>query len=502
MMANEVTALLVRLSIAATLAVLLVGLLRAPARRVVGSEAAFWLWLLVPAGVIGALLPRVTPSSAAADVLVRLPPIRMIEVPVHFTPTMAAANYVLFATLLWLAGIGVSLVYFIYCQQVLKRSLGVLQPGPEGTYWSMEARQPMLIGAWHSKIVLPGDFESRYSKSERTLVLAHERVHIERRDALTNCLAVALVCLFWFNPFMHWARSRFRFDQEVACDAAVLRHLKVSRRHYARALAKSELTTATAIGFGGPRSHPLIRRVAILKRATPGRARRLTGYIAALALTLSGTYAVWAAQPDLHAPSIEAESRISINVRWSIDGAKELSIGVPLHSGVGFYILASPVSSGVQYQLACTPSLDASDPGHLGSPDIFMGCEISRDGRVLATPSVDFHVGESATIRMADPERNTSGRIELGASDSSNPGRLTFNFNNADIGQVLAAVALATHKNFVVDPRVHAQVTMYSATPQTPEEFYQAFLNILRENRLVAASRGDFIQITPEANVQ
>jgi beta-lactamase regulating signal transducer with metallopeptidase domain len=508
MMANDVLALLVRVSIAATLALLFISLLRAPARRLVGSEAAFWLWLLVPASLTAPLLPRLTSSAATTDALVSFPPIRVIEVPAHFAPTIAHSHYALLATLVWLAGVTFAVVYFAYCQQALKRSLGALQPGPEGTYRSMNAKQPMLLGAWHSRIVLPSDFEIRYSKSERSLILAHERVHIERNDALTNCIAVLVVCLFWFNPLIHWARNRFRFDQEVACDAAVLRQLKVSRRHYARALAKSELTTSAAIGFGWPRRHPLIERIGILKRTTTSRTRRLVGYSSAVVLMLSGTYVVWAAQPDLHAPTIETEARISINVRWFIDGAEVLTVGhgsafpdMTLHPGVGFSLSASPWSSSLRYLLKCLPSLDTSGPGGPGSPDIVMKCEIGREGRVFATPTVDFHIGESATIQMTDPERKDFGRIEIGATDSSHPEKLTINFQDAGIEQVIAAVQLATHKTFVIDPRVQFQVTMHPATPLSPDQFYQAFLGILRENHFVAESRGDFIQVMPEVNV-
>jgi len=39
---------------------------------------------------------------------------------------------------------------------------------------------------------------------------------------------------------------------------------------------------------------------------------------------------------------------------------------------------------------------------------------------------------------------------------------------------------MATARNFIVDPRVRAQVTMLSSTPMTPDQFYQAFLAILQ----------------------
>src|ERR1700675_407987 len=51
--------------------------------------------------------------------------------------------------------------------------------------------------------------------------------------------------------------------------------------------------------------------------------------------------------------------------------------------------------------------------------------------------------------------------------------RITPNFKDADITQIAEAVAAATGKNFIIDPRVRAQVTMLSSTPMSPDAFYQ-----------------------------
>jgi uncharacterized protein (TIGR03435 family) len=74
------------------------------------------------------------------------------------------------------------------------------------------------------------------------------------------------------------------------------------------------------------------------------------------------------------------------------------------------------------------------------------------------------------------------------------------NFKDADIAQVAEAVGGATHKNFIVDPRVHARVSMYNSKPMSPEEFYQAFLGILRTQGFVAMQVGDVIKILPDSN--
>jgi bla regulator protein blaR1 len=297
-MANDVIAMLVRLSVVGSLGILLVGVLRAPARHTVGAEAAYSLWLLVPASLIAVLLPRAPSCLCGPESYVSPLVIRGIGEPLALAPHMEVSPHAVTLIVAWGIGAIAAAVYFGCWQHVLRSSLGPLQRRPDGAYSSPTAKQPMLVGAWRPKIVLPSDFDSRYSEHERTVILAHERAHVRRHDALTNGIALALVCLSWFSPLAYWAWSRFRFDQELACDAAVLRRAGVSRRRYAHALARTELVTLIAVGFGWRRRHPLIERVAMLRRRPPGRTRRLFGHALALVLMLSGTYVVWAAQPE------------------------------------------------------------------------------------------------------------------------------------------------------------------------------------------------------------
>jgi general secretion pathway protein D len=80
--------------------------------------------------------------------------------------------------------------------------------------------------------------------------------------------------------------------------------------------------------------------------------------------------------------------------------------------------------------------------------------------------------------------------------------RITPNFKEADITQIIEAVSMATGKNFIIDPRVRAQVTMLSSTPMTPDQFYQAFLAILQVHGFVAVPAGNVIKIVPDANMR
>ena len=88
------------------------------------------------------------------------------------------------------------------------------------------------------------------------------------------------------------------------------------------------------------------------------------------------------------------------------------------------------------------------------------------------------------------------------ASAQQQAQRITPNFKDADITQIAEAVSAATGKNFIIDPRVRAQVTMLSSTPMTPAAFYEAFLSILQVYGFVAVPAGDVVKILPDANAR
>ncbi len=79
---------------------------------------------------------------------------------------------------------------------------------------------------------------------------------------------------------------------------------------------------------------------------------------------------------------------------------------------------------------------------------------------------------------------------------------ITPNYKDADLAQIVEAVSEITGKNFIVDPRVRAQVTMLSHTPMSPDAFYQAFLAILQVHGFVAVPAGNVIKIIPDANAR
>jgi general secretion pathway protein D len=80
--------------------------------------------------------------------------------------------------------------------------------------------------------------------------------------------------------------------------------------------------------------------------------------------------------------------------------------------------------------------------------------------------------------------------------------RITPNFKDTDITMIAEAVAAATGKNFIIDPRVRAQVTMISSTAMSPAAFYEAFLSILAVYNFIAIPDGNIVKILPDANAR
>ncbi len=79
---------------------------------------------------------------------------------------------------------------------------------------------------------------------------------------------------------------------------------------------------------------------------------------------------------------------------------------------------------------------------------------------------------------------------------------ITPNYKDADLSQIIQAVAEVTGKNFIVDPRVNAKVTMLSSTPMSPQAFYEAFLAVLQVYGYVAVPAGKVIKIVPNTELR
>lgn len=75
----------------------------------------------------------------------------------------------------------------------------------------------------------------------------------------------------------------------------------------------------------------------------------------------------------------------------------------------------------------------------------------------------------------------------------------TLNLNNVDIRSLIETVSTRTGKNFIVDPRVKATVTVISAEPVSADRLYEMFLSILDVHGYAAVPVGSVTKIVPMA---
>jgi general secretion pathway protein D len=108
-----------------------------------------------------------------------------------------------------------------------------------------------------------------------------------------------------------------------------------------------------------------------------------------------------------------------------------------------------------------------------------------------------------ATLLVAMFAFSATGIVSAQGIGKTNGQRITPNFKDAEIGQVIEAVAAATGKTIIPDPRVRStNVTMLSQTPMSPDAFYEAFLALLQVHQYVAVESGGIVRILPEANAR
>lgn len=294
-MSAEPILLLLRFNLWLAAAIVLVLVLRTPARRWFGARVAYALWLLPPLLGATCFLPgRIETMTLSA--------------PTQAAPVSAAAfpieTLTPFALALWGAGALASLALLALRQRRFVSALGRLRERRElgrGVYGAeTSAAGPAVIGALRPRIVAPADFDARYSADEQRIVLAHERAHVEQCDPLINAVAALIQCVSWFNPAAHIGAKALREDQELACDERVLANAAGARRAYAEALLKTHIAhNAVPIGCAWPPANlkAIKERIAMLKRAAPSRTRLTLGGGCVLLATASACAVAWAAQP-------------------------------------------------------------------------------------------------------------------------------------------------------------------------------------------------------------
>ena len=386
-----------------SVAVIVIGGARRAVARSFGAEAVYLGWALVPVAALAAALPHRAQEmplmpAALAKLVPAWPEIASASQP----QSGIATSTLLFAV--W-AAVAALLVFAVAWRQAsFQGRLADSGRLPTGS-------GPAVLGIVRPRIVLPADFESRFDELERGLMLAHEAVHLRRRDNAWNLLACTMVVVHWFNPLAWLAWRWIRFDQELSCDAAVLGDAPHEARPrlvqaYAAALLKVQgVSLRPPLATSWQSTHPLVERVSMLKRHALSSSSLSSGRrLVALAIVFAGAVS-YASQPPAPGPNpvgryttFVDDGRISMQVTLAIDGLPpgytEIKPGKDRH----IRFQAQP-EAGLADWIDLHIDVKPLDDGRAMISSVISD---ETTAKVLAKPTVVARMNEAARLELGD----------------------------------------------------------------------------------------------------
>lgn len=402
-MANDAMMALLEATIASTLAILLVMILRVPLRRHLGAAAAHALWICVPLACVAVLVP-----ARHAETQWVLPQVVVLQ-PTSVAAVEANASWPALPALLlafWGAGALLMVARLAAQQRRFIRAVGPMTEATPGVLRASESvGLPAAYGLLRPKILLPADFDHRYTDAERALVLCHERLHIRRGDLFGNLLAALLRSVFWFNPLMHLASRLHRLDQEFACDAAVVARHPGERRIYGEAMLKAHLVgIPLPVGCHWTQHHPLKERIAMLKHPLRSRTRRFAAAALVMLLVAGTGIAAWAAQPAAQAQGAH-DFHYRIGATLEVDGERQ---DVVLRDWPGRKVgFASTTKAGRAWRIELTVD-PTQQPGQ-----VKLSGDISVDDKPVSKPVLLGRLDQEMRIEVTPPDGSSTFALSM-----------------------------------------------------------------------------------------
>jgi hypothetical protein len=299
---------------------------------------------------------------------------------------------------LWTFGAVLAFIFFLVQHMRFTREMGQLQKQRSFLRILQRSKNdcgPLVMGFLRAVIVVPSDFRQRYNARERSLILAHERTHLERLDPMANAVCATLQCFFWFNPLAHLAAQRFRFDQELGCDEIVMRRHPSRCRSYAEAILKTQTDSrSNPLACQWQAVHPLKVRIMQLEKSVANKTRRTLGRTLIAATVAVITFGAWSAQ--VGEATADVVSPVSSGPIYEIDmtfkaGDEVVSPRVRTKAGV-----PATIEFGTAPKIwSIKVDLSPRDGTQVASK-----LEIRHEQKLISSPKLIHELGEKASVRI------------------------------------------------------------------------------------------------------
>jgi beta-lactamase regulating signal transducer with metallopeptidase domain len=314
---------LLRASVAGGVAAAVVWALTASWRHRIPPSRRAWIWWLVAAHFLIALMPAqriVLPETTRATALATLAaPSRVAAekaeaLTTHVadrvaerSPSWSPDLWLRILVASWLLGFALVVIRHLRALRDVEKAwvaadpyrataeeLQIIQGMRPGSAPELRVTGdfdvPVTLAGRRPRILLPVEAVALPEVSRR-LVLAHECAHVARHDLLLGWLPAAVEALFWFHPFARWASSEYAQSREEACDERALLSTGASPRAYGEILVHFGVAPrplSTIASYGSPTRGALLRRLLMLDASkSSSRWGRVAGVVLVLLATVT-----------------------------------------------------------------------------------------------------------------------------------------------------------------------------------------------------------------------
>lgn len=215
----------------------------------------------LPDNIVYTQTPQIQSGITAIDSIVN----RRLPQPITGASINPMQIWIYIGSIIWLAGLGLLLIYSIYTTLKLSRNLKSANYLYDNIYEIDTIKTAFVFGLIKPKIYLPNNL----SDIEKSYIIKHEETHIKRFDHIMKFIAFLVVSIHWFNPLVWFAFYLMGEDMELSCDESVIKEMGYGiKRDYSNSLLS--LSIGKRIIGGSP--------IAFGENNTKGRIKNILNY--------------------------------------------------------------------------------------------------------------------------------------------------------------------------------------------------------------------------------